>query len=48
LEERKISGSDLELLTLTDDPAEAARVVAEAYELQLQAAQARAAKGRKR
>ncbi|MEY4609649.1 MAG: hypothetical protein RL625_1866 [Gemmatimonadota bacterium] len=48
LEERKISGSDLELLTLTDDPAEAARVVAEAYELQLQAAQARAAKGRRR
>lgn len=48
LEERKISAPDLELLTLTDDPAEAARVVAEAYALQLQAAQVRAAKGRTR
>lgn len=48
LEERKIGAPDLELLTLTDDPAEATRVVAEAYELQLQAAQARAAKGRTR
>ncbi len=48
LEERKIGAPDLELLTLTDDPAEAARVVAEAYALQLQAAQARAAKGRTR
>lgn len=42
LAERKISPGDMDLMVVTDDPAEAARVVAEAYELQLQTARMRA------
>ena len=42
LEERKISPGDMDLMVVTDDPAEAARVVAEAYELQLETARIRA------
>jgi uncharacterized protein (TIGR00730 family) len=42
LAERKISPGDMDLMIVTDDPAEAARVVAEAYELQLKTARARA------
>ncbi len=46
LAERKIAPGDLELMTVTDDPAEAARVVSEAYALQLQAARRRAERSR--
>ncbi len=42
LAERKISPGDMDLMVVTDDPAEAARVVAEAYELQLKTARKRA------
>ncbi len=42
LAERKISPGDMDLMVVTDDPAEAARVVAEAYELQLKTARHRA------
>lgn len=42
LAERKISPGDMDLMVVTDDPAEAARVVAEAYELQLETARRRA------
>ncbi len=42
LAERKISPGDLELMVVTDDPAEAARVVAVAYERQLKTARRRA------
>ena len=42
LGERKISPGDLELMTVTDDPAEAARVVASAYQRQLEMARKRA------
>lgn len=42
LAERKISPGDMDLMVVTDDPAEAARVVAEAYELQLKTARRRA------
>ena len=42
LAERKISPGDLELIVVTDDPAEAARVVAVAYERQLTTARRRA------
>ncbi len=42
LAERKISLGDLELIVVTDDPAEAARVVAVAYERQLTTARRRA------
>jgi uncharacterized protein (TIGR00730 family) len=45
LEERKISPGDMDLMVVTDDPAEAARVVAEAYELQLETARLRAERG---
>jgi uncharacterized protein (TIGR00730 family) len=40
LAERKISPGDMDLMVVTDDPAEAARVVVEAYELQLRTARA--------
>lgn len=39
LAERKISPGDMDLMVVTDDPAEAARVVDEAYQLQLKKAQ---------
>ena len=42
LAERKISPGDMDLMVVTDDPAEAARVVEHAYELQLRTAQTRA------
>jgi hypothetical protein len=42
LAERKISPGDMDLMVVTDDPEEAARVVAEAYELQLKTARKRA------
>lgn len=42
LAERKISPGDMDLMVVTDDPTEAARVVAEAYELQLKTARLRA------
>jgi uncharacterized protein (TIGR00730 family) len=42
--ERKISPADIELMTVTDDPEEAARVVAAAYEQQLKTARRRAEK----
>lgn len=42
LAERKISPGDMDLMVVTDDPAEAARVVAEAYDLQLKTARQRA------
>ena len=45
LAERKISPGDMDLMVVTDDPAEAARVVADAYELQLRTARARADAG---
>jgi uncharacterized protein (TIGR00730 family) len=41
LHERKISPGDMDLMVVTDDPEEAARVVAEAYELQLKTARKR-------
>ena len=44
LAERKISPGDMDLMVVTDDPAEAARVVAQAYEMQLKTARARAEK----
>ena len=40
--ERKIAPGDMDLMTVTDDPAEAARVVREAYALQLATARKRA------
>jgi len=42
LAERKISPGDIDLMVVTDDPAEAARVVAAAYEKQLKTARKRA------
>jgi len=42
LAERKISPGDMDLMVVTDDPAEAARVVVQAYEMQLKTARARA------
>jgi len=45
LAERKISPGDMDLMVVTDDPAEAARVVENAYELQLRTARARADAG---
>ncbi|MEX2181429.1 MAG: TIGR00730 family Rossman fold protein [Gemmatimonadaceae bacterium] len=42
LAERKIAPGDMDLMVVTDDPAEAARVVSEAYELQLKTARKRA------
>ncbi|MCE9601358.1 MAG: TIGR00730 family Rossman fold protein [Gemmatimonadetes bacterium] len=45
LAERKISPGDMDLMVVTDDPAEAARVVSDAYELQLRTARARADAG---
>jgi len=42
LAERKISPGDMDLMVMTDDPAEAARVVEEAYQLQLKTARKRA------
>ena len=45
LAERKISPGDMDLMVVTDDPAEAARVVADAYDLQLKTARARADAG---
>ena len=39
LAERKISPGDMDLMVVTDDPAEAARVVEDAYQLQLKRAQ---------
>lgn len=42
LAERKISPGDMDLMVVTDDPAEAARVVEEAYQLQLKTARKRA------
>jgi hypothetical protein len=42
LAERKISPRDLELMVVTDDPAEAARVVVAAYDEQLKTARRRA------
>ena len=42
LAEGKISSGDLDLIVVTDDPAEAARVVSDAYDLQLKKARARA------
>ena len=45
LAERKISPGDMDQMIVTDDPAEAARVVADAYELQLRTARARADAG---
>ena len=42
--ERKISPGDIDLMTVTDDPEEAARVVASAYEKQLKTARRRAEK----
>ena len=45
LAERKISPADLDLMVVTDDPAEAARVVCQAYAMQLKTARARAENG---
>ena len=45
LAERKISPGDMDLMVVTDDPAEAARVVSDAYELQLRPARKRADDG---
>ena len=45
LAERKISPGDMDLMVVTDDPAEAARVVSDAYELQLRTARKRADDG---
>ena len=45
LAERKISPGDMDLMVVTDDPAEAARVVSDAYDLQLRTARARADAG---
>jgi len=42
LAERKISPGDMDLMVVTDDPAEAARVVSQAYEMQLRTARVRA------
>ena len=42
LAERKVSPGDMDLIVVTDDPAEAARVVEEAYQLQLKTARKRA------
>ncbi|MBX3173951.1 MAG: TIGR00730 family Rossman fold protein [Gemmatimonadaceae bacterium] len=42
LAERKISPGDMDLMVVTDDPAEAARVVEDAYQLQLKTAMRRA------
>lgn len=42
LAERKISPGDMDLMVVTDDSAEAARVVEEAYQLQLKSARRRA------
>lgn len=42
LAERKISPGDMDLMVMTDDPAEAARVVEEAYQIQLKTARKRA------
>ena len=42
LAERKISPGDMDLMVVTDDPAEAARVVEEAYQIQLKTARKRA------
>lgn len=42
LAERKISPGDMNLMVLTDDPAEAAQVVEEAYQMQLKSARKRA------
>ena len=42
LAERKISPGDMDLMVVTDDPAEAARVVEQAYEMQLRTARMRA------
>jgi uncharacterized protein (TIGR00730 family) len=42
--EGKISASDIDLMTVTDDPQEAARVIASAYEKQLKTARRRAEK----
>jgi hypothetical protein len=42
LAERKISPGDMDLMVMTDDPAEAARVVEQAYQLQLKTARKRA------
>ena len=44
LAERKISPGDMDLMVVTDDPAEAARVVEQAFELQLRTARMRAEK----
>lgn len=44
LAERKISPGDMDLMIVTDDPAEAARAVIEAYALQLKTARAQAEK----
>jgi uncharacterized protein (TIGR00730 family) len=44
LAERKISPGDMDLMVVTDDPAEAARVVEQAFELQLRTARLRAEK----
>jgi hypothetical protein len=44
LRERKIAPGDLDLMLLTDDPAQAARAVITAYESQIRAAQKRAAR----
>jgi uncharacterized protein (TIGR00730 family) len=45
LAERKISPGDMDLMVVTDDPSEAARVVEEAYQLQLKTARRRAGGG---
>ena len=45
LGERKISPGDLDLMTVTDDPAEAVRVVAKAYAAQLEMARRHAERG---
>jgi hypothetical protein len=42
LAERKIAAGDMDLMVVTDDPAEAAKVVADAYKLQLKTARRRA------
>jgi uncharacterized protein (TIGR00730 family) len=44
LAERKISPGDMDLMVVTDDPVEAARVVEQAFELQLRTARLRAEK----
>jgi predicted Rossmann-fold nucleotide-binding protein len=45
LAERKISPGDMDLMVVTDDPAEAAQVVEQAYQLQVRTAQKRAVAG---